>query len=289
MSLESARAEGIDAADALLAAVEAFKGRLSLRVQAIASQLITENGRIVQSADNIALVDALIGAMKADFVDDGLADSVIGYIDGLDAVTDDVAASFDDFGEIDTELLDAIAARYRNAVSAYLIDPSTYDSGLWQPIANSIIAGIATGAVLSDTLTSVNEQVGSGGLDSAVAQTVSSAPLTMQRAQTMAVADQVGAEFFLFQGRPIKTTREWCREREGRYWHRAEIEEWGAMAASGNGWDGMVDGTNEKTIFIHLGGWYGSRNSCRHVLVPVPRFRVPEEDLARMRDKGLIN
>jgi hypothetical protein len=50
----------------------------------------------------------------------------------------------------------------------------------------------------------------------------------------------------------------------------------------------MVEGTNEQTIFVHLGGWFGERNSCRHLLIPQLQFAVPEEDLARMREKGLL-
>jgi hypothetical protein len=118
---------------------------------------------------------------------------------------------------------------------------------------------------------------------------VESAPLMLQRTATAAVAEQVQAEFFLYQGRPIKTTREFCAEREGKYWHREEIKQWGRDAAAGDGWDGMVEGTNEQTIFLHLGGWYGARNSCRHVLLPVPRLQVAQEDLDRMREKGLID
>jgi hypothetical protein len=89
-------------------------------------------------------------------------------------------------------------------------------------------------------------------------------------------------EFFVYQGRPIATTRSFCRERAGRYWHREEIKEWGRNAGF-MPWKGMHKGTNEVNIFLLLGGY-----TCRHILIPVSRGTVPQEDLDRMREKGLI-
>ena len=89
-------------------------------------------------------------------------------------------------------------------------------------------------------------------------------------------------EFFLYQGRPIKTTRSFCRDRLNKYWHRKEIEEWGRNASCAP-WKGMHKGTNDVNIFLLRGGY-----SCRHGFLPVPRISVPPEDLERMRSKGLI-
>lgn len=89
-------------------------------------------------------------------------------------------------------------------------------------------------------------------------------------------------EFFKYQGRPIDTTREFCRARSGKFFHRKEIEEWG-RSASEKPWKGMNKCTNAVNIFLLLGGM-----KCRHVLIPVRQGVVPSEDLERMRMKGLI-
>lgn len=125
-------------------------------------------------------------------------------------------------------------------------------------------------------------------IDPIILTQVMSAPSAMQRAQTAAVSEKAGIAFYRFQGRPIKTTRPWCLAREGKVWHIEEIREWGRQAAAGQGWDGMVEGTNEQTIMTYLGGWYGNRSACRHVLVPVLPSRVPAEDMDRIRKKGLL-
>ena len=155
-------------------------------------------------------------------------------------------------------------------------------------MADQMTMAVVTGSKVSALTAGIRKAVDTTGVDASVKQAAESAPAMMQRAQTAAAAESAGIVFYRFQGRPIKTTRPWCREREGRVWHIEEIREWGRKAAAGDGWDGMVDGTNEQTIFTFLGGWYGDRNTCRHVLVPVLRARVPREDLDRMIALGLI-
>jgi hypothetical protein len=125
-------------------------------------------------------------------------------------------------------------------------------------------------------------------IDRDILTQVASIPSAVQRAQTAAASEKAGIVFYRFQGRPIDSTRPWCRAREGKVWHIEEIRQWGRDAAAGQGWDGMVEGTNEQTIFTYLGGWYGNRSACRHVLVPVLPSRVPAEDMERIRDKGLL-
>jgi hypothetical protein len=297
MSLTVAREEGQKAAEALLNAIDEFKGRLSSRVLRIASAIETTDGNINATAGNIALVDQLVASMKLEFLDDELADAIIAYIDSLGSVGQNVLDVFSEFeDEIDPELVEAIEQRYRANVATYVADPDTYDDSIWSRVSSNLIYGIATGSVLSETMDNLAETVESATAADSVASVVVTAPMELQRMATVTLAEEVGAEFFLYQGRPIKTTRPFCAEREGIVWHREEINEWGRDAARGadldgdgnGGWSGMVEVTNEQTIWVHLGGWYGNRQSCRHVLIPLPRSRVPAEDLERMRRKGLI-
>lgn len=289
MSLEDARTEGEQAAAALLLAVDEFRSRLSVRIVSIAGSIETDSeGRIVSSASNIARVGDLISAMKAEFLDDEFVEAVLAYIESMDVVTGDVIGAFDGFEGLDEEVVRAIGVRYKQEAVSTLTNPETYTGSLWNPTADNLIYAAATAQLLSTTLGSVVEVVNQAPVTSDVEAVTVSAPLMLQRTQTAAAAEQVGAKFFLFQGRPIATTRTWCREREGKYWHIEEIKEWGREAAKGQTWDGMVEGTNEQTIFVHLGGWFGERNSCRHILVPSIRSAVPAADLERMKNKGFI-
>lgn len=289
MSQEAARSTGEAAAEALLMAIEDFRSRLSQRVLTIASGIETDSaGRIVSSPANIARVDELISAMKGEFLDVEFVEAVTTYVESMDSVTAQVSRSFDAFDGLDEDVLTAISRRYKLETAAAITDPETYARALWSPMADRLIYAVATAEVLRNALSGASDTVTTDAIVAPVAPIVESAPIMMQRAETAAAIEQVGAEFFFFQGRPIKSTRRWCKEREGKYWHIEEIREWGRQAKAGKEWDGMVEGTDENTIFIHLGGWFGLRNSCRHILVPVLRSAVPKEDLDRMREKGLI-
>jgi hypothetical protein len=288
MSILDARDTGESAATRLNEALMRFAPRLSSRIQRIAAGIETEGGRVKSTPENLAAIASLVAAMRNDFIDDELVEAITEYVQSFDTISQDILDAFEDFDNFDPEFVAGIDRTFKQQTAGLLLSPDTYERSLWNNVANGMIYAAAVGSPVTDMLQSLDNIVESGAVTQATEGIVESAPLMLQRTATAAVAEQVGAEFFFYQGRPLKTTREFCRDREGRYWHREEIKQWGRDAAAGNGWDGVVEGTNEQTIFLHLGGWYGARNSCRHVLIPVPRIGVPEEDLARMRQKGFI-
>jgi len=85
-------------------------------------------------------------------------------------------------------------------------------------------------------------------------------------------AKELGLVWYRYIGGVIQTTREFCEERDGEYYHEDEIAEW-----ADEDWDGKIDGTNAENIFSYCGGW-----NCRHSVIPVHESMVPEEDLKRM-------
>jgi hypothetical protein len=287
MDIEGARSRGDDAARRLTAALEALTARAAARLAAVAGVLATDaNGRVIQSADNVRRISAAINEASRTLFDDQYISDIADYMEGLNDVSSAVSSSFRSFG-VDDAMLGEIAKRTKASMLHDLTSPLSFRR-LLGAVADQMTMAVVTGSKVSALTAGIRKAVDTTGVDASVKQAAESAPAMMQRAQTAAAAESAGIVFYRFQGRPIKTTRPWCREREGRVWHIEEIREWGRKAAAGDGWDGMVDGTNEQTIFTFLGGWYGDRNTCRHVLVPVLRARVPREDLDRMIALGLI-
>jgi hypothetical protein len=288
MSIEAARGIGDEAANAMDAAVQALMKRASARIAAEVATLDTDAlGRIRPTAANIQRINTILDRVSATLFDDKYLDDVAKYLKGLNTVSGTVADTLRSLGA-DDAMLNAIARRAKAGAATQLLSTSSYRD-LFGSVSSQLINGIVTAAEASAVLQGIAEVVDTSGIDRAVKSQIDSAPAAMQRAQTAAASEQAGIVFYRFQGRPIKTTRPWCLEREGKVWHVEEIREWGREAAAGKGWDGMIDGTNEQTIFTYLGGWYGDRAACRHILLPILRSRVPEEDLARMRGKGLID
>ena len=288
MSIEAARGIGDEAATAMDAAVQALMKRASARIAAEVATLDTDAlGRIRPTAANIQRINTILDRVSATLFDDKYLADVAKYLRGLNTVSGTVADTLRSLGADDV-MLNAIARRAKAGAATQLLSTSSYRD-LFGSVSSQLINGIVTAAEASAVLQGIAEVVDTSGIDRAVKSQIDSAPAAMQRAQTAAASEQAGIVFYRFQGRPIATTRPWCLAREGKVWHVEEIREWGRQVAAGQGWDGMIDGTNEQTIFTYLGGWYGDRAACRHVLTPVLPSRVPPDDMARMRAKGLVD
>lgn len=79
-------------------------------------------------------------------------------------------------------------------------------------------------------------------------------------------------DWYSYSGGKIDTTRDFCLERTGKFFHRSEIESWASES-----WKGKIPGTTKSSIFVLLGGY-----NCAHSLIPVSTVIVPKEDLSRI-------
>lgn len=98
------------------------------------------------------------------------------------------------------------------------------------------------------------------------------------RSYTSAVSEELEAEWFLYAGSVISTSREFCVERHNHYYYYKEIQNWAS-----EDWDGKIPGTNAQTIFTTLAGF-----NCRHSLIPVSISSVPKKDILRAMNEGLF-
>lgn len=276
----------------LTGALKSLSKRAGGKVARLLTTLDTDaGGRIRNTPANIAKVEDILDELRRTLLDDDYIDAVAAFAKGFDRIDRSVAQRFASLGASDPSLRAGLVNLFKRMAIVELLDPTVYVGPIRQQLADTIVGGIlgqSTVRELAQATDAVTEGLG-GNEVAAIEATTTQA---LDRTLTVKVAEEVGAEFFRYQGRPIKTTRSFCREREGHVWHREEINEWGRLAAEdpeANGWPGMVEGTNEKTIWIYLGGYYGDSKVCRHALTPLHRRDVPKEDLERMRAKGLID
>ena len=278
------RSAGDAAVEKLLSEITAFQERTATRMAGILSELEIEGGRLVASEANMARLSRVINELESGFADEKWQKAVGEYLASFTELEAGLTAYAEGFGALDTGLLTVLKQQYQTISANYLLDATSFTRTLQQPIMQEVGASIASGGRYRDLVQSVSNIV-TGGDDSDGAllgnarTAVNDLVSIYERTATNAAATTVGAEFFLYQGRPIDTTRDFCRAREGKVWHKREIESWGSLT-----WNGQIPGTNSTTIFSVLGGY-----NCRHVLVPVARRDVPKADLERMRSKGYID
>jgi hypothetical protein len=90
---------------------------------------------------------------------------------------------------------------------------------------------------------------------------------TYARTYQQSVTGDLGLEYYQYVGGLIDTSRPFCIERAGNFYHQKEVEQW-----AGLDWSGKKSGTTESSIFLFAGGW-----NCSHQIIPVHISIVPKE------------
>jgi hypothetical protein len=280
----ASRSAGDEAVEKLLKEITAFQERTATRLAGILADLEIKDGRLVASEANMARLGTVINELEAGFADRKWQAAVGEYLASFTQLEDDLKAYAAGFGALDTGLLTVLKTQYQTISANYLLEASSFTRTLQQPIMQVVGDHIAQGGRYRDAVNAVSTIVTGGGeSDGAILGNARTAVNDMvsiyERTATQAAATSVGAEFYMYVGRPIDTTRDFCRAREGHAWHKEEVESWGSLE-----WSGQIPGTNSTTIFSLLGGY-----NCRHSLVPIARRDVPKADLERMRGKGYVD
>jgi len=163
------------------------------------------------------------------------------------------------------------------------------------PIKDILLASVTTGQSMADAMKSLTQVVEGdkkklGKLQSYVKQTAYDGFAVSDRQYMQLVSNDIGYEFYEYNGGEMESTRYFCHERHGKIFHKKEIESWGnkpslwdAPAGSEFKGGGMADGTNSATIFSFVGGY-----NCQHILLPVLFDAVPADVIARAKAKGFI-
>lgn len=260
-------------------------------------KLETKNGVVIQSSKNLALISEIVAALRTVTSQGDYFKSVeifLGDFDKANKISVDLAKEI--VPDVKpSEFATAVRTAYReNAVDQLFRNPLNNTAST---LRNNLINSISQGSTLSDTVKSARDIV-TGGPDTdgrmlANIKTVAATAIaTSTRGYSAILNDEIGAEWFRYIGGEIDTTRPFCEQRNGLYFHKKEIEAWGnGQNAGGVGgindegkWDGMIAGTTSFSIFVNCGGW-----NCRHDLIAVSLFAVPQTVIDRNIANGNFN
>ncbi|MCS7084980.1 MAG: hypothetical protein RMM53_09825 [Bacteroidia bacterium] len=98
------------------------------------------------------------------------------------------------------------------------------------------------------------------------------------RSYAQNVAANFKMVFYLYEGGLQDTSRDFCRKREGKFFHEKEIRSWARLD-----WEGKNPLTTESTIFTYCGGY-----NCNHQFLPVDSAVVPRAALDRALAEGFL-
>lgn len=256
------------------------------------NKLEVVDGNIVKSKKNFRIIDQLTTEihdflLSTDYTKD--VKTFVAEFDTQKQLNDSYYKSKFN-SEFSTVLADVQVSNIKKAVVEALITDSV-KSGFLTPLESVLQTAVSTGSGFTETIQYIRNFVeGNEDVDGAILkytkQLAHDSFANADRGYNSAIADELDLDWFLWAGGEIATSRCFCIERHGKYYHYKEIEAWGRGEDIGeckvdNGWAGMNRATNEKTIFNYAGG-YG----CMHTVAGVSVFDVPKEDIERNLANG---
>ena len=240
------------------------------------------DGNLIISKYNIAISSEIVNELKTIVLTKDYLDSLREFINGMDeqALANDAyfAKIFDNFKISATA--DAVLERAKTAALDQLLG-APMEAEFVKPMADIIDTAISSGSSFTDLSNQIKDFVlGTPEVDGKLASYSSQVSYDSfafaDRAYTNIIAEEMGAEWYVWNGRLLETSRPFCEDRKGKYFHYKEIE---AMADLE--WQGKAEGTNAQTIFIVAGGY-----RCIDSILPVSISVVPNDVVQRNIDNG---
>lgn len=191
------------------------------------------------------------------------------------------------FGDFDSNKFNEIALDKSKAQAYELMAGIPYvTTYLYNPVKSLLTDAVISGDSYVKTVKAIKQVVQGGTIKNKTLEGKLYRYAKQMAYDTFAVADRgytnnisldLGIEWYVYRGGLVEDSRDFCIERNDKYFHREEVKAWGKL---GN-WDGKIPSTDEKTIFIYAGGY-----RCNHNILPTSIALVPKEVLLRNIDNG---
>lgn len=247
----------------------------------IRSMDFAADGTIKPSAENMKAVGRLYNDLKRVLARGDYAEAVQAYASSLGAIAEDWDGFFSDLlgsaFKPDRLLYERIWEMTASAVTQNLSGIGVQEV-LGREAQSILRANILGKASAKEIEIALKEFIQgnpdkAGRLNRYVSQVARDGASQFSSSYTQAVSESLGLEWYYYSAGTVRDSRDFCRRKQGQYWHKSEIEAWALQK-----WAGKIPETNAATIFTYRGGY-----NCMHILRPVTERMVPESALARLR------
>lgn len=234
-------------------------------------------GNLVVSEANLLRVEALVEEIKGVLTGSEF-EKAVGQL--MDEFNEQAVLNYAYFESIDDafaipQISTAIVKQRQAGTIASLLDST--NQYLSNPTREALSASIQSGASRQELIDTLRFLVqGNDDIDGRLLRStrlvVSDAFALSDAAVSESIAENLGLEWYLYTGGLIDTTRPFCKARNGKFFHKTEVENWASLT-----WNGKMPDTTEKTIFLTRGGY-----NCQHSLLPVSESIVPKSTVQRV-------
>lgn len=246
---------------------------------------LNPDGTIIQNQANRKILAQVDTYFNKAFNQSGYYEGLGQSVNSIGAITNANSAYFNTI--LDTFSSDAQYIKNLQKQTVSQIESMLANEGLEatmkQPIISILNQNINSGASYSDLLKQIREfTLGTDKLQGQLMrysrQLTTDSLFNFNRALQESVSQNVGLKFYHYSGGLDKDSRDFCKARVGKYFHKAEVEAWAS-----EDWAGKRRGTTASSIFIYCGGYF-----CAHQLVPVSEVIVPRNVVNRAKENGLL-
>lgn len=246
-------------------------------VIALIDVLDYSGGNLVVNEANLLRIEGIVEGLKDVLTGQEFESAVATLMDEFDQ---QAVLNFAYFEEIEPafaipEIATATVRQRQSATIADLLDST--NQYLSNPTREALSSAIQSGASRQDLIDTLRIIVqGDSEIDGRLLRStrlvVSDAFAINDAAVSELIAENLGLEWYLYTGGLIDTTRPFCKSRNGKYFHKTEVESWASLT-----WNGKMPNTDSSTIFLTRGGY-----NCQHSLLPVSESVVPKSDVQRV-------
>lgn len=263
--------------NAFLSSMEKIQRTKFKDVVSLLDMLDYEGGSLVVSEANLLRVEALVDEIKGVLTGAEFEKALGGLMGEFEQ---QAVLNYAYFETVDSafaipQISSAIVKERQAATIASLLDST--NQYLSNPTREAIASSIQSGGSRQDLIDTLRLLVqGDKDVDGRLLRStrliVSDAFALNDAAVTESISENLGLEWYLYTGGLIDSTRPFCKARNGKYYHKTEVEKWANLK-----WQGKMPNTDKKTIFLTRGGY-----NCQHSLLPVSEEVVPPEVVNRV-------
>lgn len=279
--------------------VDSVQEQLLKDLLEMVGELDTENGLIKATEANFAKIQQISNQLQGVLTQGEYVEAtrdIIADMDKTKVLTDSYYKKVVTDYAPETRLNEIYKANRASSVNTFIGETALNNTYL-QPVKDALLSGISNEMPFSELVTNlktltVGDAEVEGKLKKYGKQIASTTFSKAERNYTSMVADELQVQFVRYVGGTIDTTRCFCEQRNGKYFHIEEVRAWGdgdlsaggldsSCDTGGGAWAGMIAGTNRGNIESNLGGW-----ECDHSLVFVSEINVPQSVIDRAKEAG---
>lgn len=244
--------------------------------------LDVKNGRILLNKRNLSILAEFNNWYTAVIEKSGFYDRLTVFLNEFDKQGTITADYFrKEFGNVILSELTQQIIEQKKLLTAEIFINSIIDSDFKFVIKNHVTNAVLGKSTFSETLNTLQTIItGDDRLDGKLVQYSKQVAydsfVIADRTYTHAIAEALNAEWFKYSGGKRAGTRPFCLSRFNEFFHKKEVESWASLD-----WQGKIEGTEKNTIFDFAGGY-----NCKHSILPVSVFSVPEEVINRNIKNG---